>query len=85
MPMKNKARRRVAICMYFSNKLLNGIQLDVNFPEKAAFTSTTKDTGRAEFVFVIAQFADCGRNSGMKRHFIPLWPPLFLKRFQYLP
>jgi hypothetical protein len=42
MPMKNKARRRVAICMNFSNKLLNGIQLDVNFPEKAAFTSATR-------------------------------------------
>jgi hypothetical protein len=60
--------------MYFSNNLLNGIQLDVNFPEKAAFTSTTKDTGRAEFVFVIAQFADCYENSGTKRRFIPFWP-----------
>jgi hypothetical protein len=42
MPMKNKARRRGAICMYFSNNLLNGIRLDVNFPKKAAFTATAR-------------------------------------------
>jgi hypothetical protein len=70
--------------MYFSNNLLNGIQLDVNFPEKAAFTSTTKDTGRAEFVFVIAQFADCleivGRSGVLSR-----FDRAMAKRFQYLP